>query len=131
MAAFTGKNIIVPPEPGLMGAFGVALAVRKKIELGLAAPQSFDLDDLATRAVSYKDPFVCTGGREKCDRKCSVNRIVIKDKTYAFGGACNKYYKVLYDQAGEADIEDMDLVQRRERMVYETYSIERPVRAAG
>jgi predicted CoA-substrate-specific enzyme activase len=125
MAAFTGKRIIVPPEPGLMGAFGVALAVRKKIELGLAAPQNFDLDELATREVSYKDPFVCAGGKEKCDRKCSVNRIVIKGKTYAFGGACNRYYKMLYDQAGEADVEDMDLVQKRERMVYETFSVER------
>ena len=32
MAALTGKHIIVPPEPGLMGAFGVALEVEKRIE---------------------------------------------------------------------------------------------------
>ena len=37
MAALVGKPIIVPPEPGLMGAFGVALEVQKRIENGLMA----------------------------------------------------------------------------------------------
>ena len=32
MAALTGKEIVVPPEPGLMGAFGVALDVKMKID---------------------------------------------------------------------------------------------------
>ena len=36
MAALTGKNIIVPPEPGLMGAYGVALEVKNMLTLGLA-----------------------------------------------------------------------------------------------
>ncbi|MGE5429948.1 MAG: acyl-CoA dehydratase activase, partial [Syntrophomonadaceae bacterium] len=30
MAALTGKEIIVPPEPGLMGAFGVALEIKHR-----------------------------------------------------------------------------------------------------
>ena len=36
MASLVGKPIIVPPEPGLMGAFGVALEVKKRIESGLS-----------------------------------------------------------------------------------------------
>jgi activator of 2-hydroxyglutaryl-CoA dehydratase len=47
MAALTGKEIIVPPEPGLMGAFGVALEVERRIELGLMKEASFDLNRLA------------------------------------------------------------------------------------
>ncbi len=35
MAAVLKKPIVVPPEPGLMGAFGVALELKKRIELGL------------------------------------------------------------------------------------------------
>jgi hypothetical protein len=35
MAALVDKPIIVPPEPGLMGAFGVALEVKNRIEQGL------------------------------------------------------------------------------------------------
>jgi len=31
MAALMNKNIVVPPEPGLMGAFGVALEVKNKL----------------------------------------------------------------------------------------------------
>ena len=38
MAALTNKEIIVPPDPGLMGAFGVALEVKEKIDLGLMQP---------------------------------------------------------------------------------------------
>ncbi|MBN1687416.1 MAG: activase, partial [Spirochaetales bacterium] len=61
MAALTDKPIIVPPEPGLMGAFGVALDVKKKIEIGLQEPLSFNLENLAGREVIYKEPFVCRG----------------------------------------------------------------------
>ena len=41
MAALVGKPIIVPPEPGLMGAFGVALEVHKRIESGLMPEGAF------------------------------------------------------------------------------------------
>ena len=40
MAALTGKEIIVPPDPGLMGAFGVALEIKKRIELNLMEEQA-------------------------------------------------------------------------------------------
>jgi len=43
MATLTGKPIVVPPEPGLMGAFGVALAVGQRIEAGIMAETRFDL----------------------------------------------------------------------------------------
>jgi predicted CoA-substrate-specific enzyme activase len=74
MAALTGKPIVVPPEPGLMGAFGVALEVKKRIENGLMTPQSFDLDQLAARRVVYHEPFTCRGGKQQCDRRCEVAR---------------------------------------------------------
>ena len=41
MAALTGKEIVVPPEPGLMGAFGVALEVERRIERGLMQETDF------------------------------------------------------------------------------------------
>ncbi|MGI6461066.1 MAG: BadF/BadG/BcrA/BcrD ATPase family protein [Candidatus Hydrogenedentales bacterium] len=56
MAALTGKTIIVPPEPGLMGAFGVALEVEQRIEDGLLEPQSFDLNDLARAGRHLPEP---------------------------------------------------------------------------
>jgi predicted CoA-substrate-specific enzyme activase len=121
MAALTGKRIIVPPEPGLMGAFGVALDVKSKIEIGLQEPLVFNLRELANRNVVYKDPFVCRGGREKCDRKCEINRIVIKGKIYPFGGACDRYYNQLR-QREEFDVESLDLVEVREKLVFDKYA---------
>jgi len=41
MAAITGKPIIVPPHPGLMGAFGTALKVREQISKGLIDKVAF------------------------------------------------------------------------------------------
>ena len=51
MAALADRPIAVAPEPGLMGAFGVALAVKEQIEQGLLEPSSYCLDELARREV--------------------------------------------------------------------------------
>ncbi|MBN1390447.1 MAG: activase [Candidatus Thermoplasmatota archaeon] len=120
MAALTGKEVIVPPMPHLAGAFGVALAIKERIEKGLIKEGSFDLVDLSGREVEYLDPFTCQGGKERCDLHCEIARIRIKDKVYPFGGACNRYYNlrnmVDYDQ------ERMNLVTRRERMVFKDHT---------
>lgn len=124
MAALTGKDIVVPPEPGLMGAYGVALETGRKLALGLLPPMRFDLAELAERQVHDESPFVCQGGRERCDRKCTVRRIRIKDRTYPFGGACNKYYNLLMEQP-EADTARLDLVTLREHLVFRKYGSDR------
>ncbi|WP_341877009.1 acyl-CoA dehydratase activase [Defluviitalea saccharophila] len=130
MAALTGKTIIVPPHPGLIGAFGVALNVKEKLRLNLLEPMHFDLDELSRREVVYKEPFVCVGGKEKCDRKCNIQRIQIQNKVYPFGGACNKYYNMRYEQ-NDHDISQLDLVQFREKLIFEKYSAQRGKRIAS
>jgi predicted CoA-substrate-specific enzyme activase len=97
MAALTGKEIIVPPEPGLMGAYGVALEVMNMLELGLAEEKAFDLAELAAREVEYGKSFICGGGKEKCDRKCEINMIHVAGKKVPFGGACNLYYNISHN----------------------------------
>ena len=121
MAQLCGQEIIVPPEPGLMGAFGAALEVYQKIEHGLLPRHLFDLAELAARDVEYKDPFICAGGTEKCDRKCSVARITVKGKTYPFGGACNKYYNIIGNKSAY-DTNALDLVRLHEELVFRTYA---------
>lgn len=120
MAALTGKEIIVPPEPGLMGAFGVALEVFDKINLGILEEKRFSLKELAERDVNYGKPFYCPGGREKCDLKCSINIIKIDDKKYPFGGACNKYYNI--NQSAQVNPDDYDFVKIRQKLVYQKYA---------
>ncbi len=120
MAALVGKPIVVPPDPGLMGAFGVALEVKNRQRAGLLERQRFDLRQLAAREVVYKQPFICRGGVEKCDRRCEINRIVIEGKTYPFGGACNRYYNVRFNIHNDAA--SLDLVAKRQRLIFEEHA---------
>ena len=116
MASITGKPIIVPPEPGLMGAFGVGLEVKKRIEVGLTAINAFSLETLAHRAVGYGKPFICKGGQQKCDRQCRIELIEIEGKRYPFGGACNRYDNLRFKVSHPVDA--LDLVKKRQRLVF-------------
>ena len=124
MAALTGKEIVVPPEPGLMGAFGVALEVDRRLNLGLMHEDRFDLKQLANREVIYKKPFICGGGKEKCDRRCEIARIELEGKTYPFGGACNRYVNLIKNLQFET--ENLDMVDYRQKLVFESLEEEKP-----
>lgn len=120
MAAILKKPIIVPPEPGLMGAFGVALELKKRIELGLIHERQFSLQQLIERNVIHEKPFVCAGGKEKCDLKCIISRVKIENKIYAFGGACNRYYNLHYNI--DIDSDEFDYVKKRNYLMYQKYA---------
>ncbi|MEJ2165098.1 MAG: acyl-CoA dehydratase activase [Desulfobacterales bacterium] len=124
MASLVGKPIIVPPEPGLMGAFGVALEVKKRIEMGLVGKKHFDLQTLVDREVAYKKPFICKGGKEKCDRRCEIAMIEIEGRKYPFGGACNRYYNLRHKVS--YDIQELDLVRMRQDLVFGKYGVTGP-----
>ena len=124
MASLVGKPIVVPPEPGLMGAFGVALEVKNRIDKGLMPETRFDLEILANREVAYEKPFVCKGGKEKCDRRCEIAMINVEGKKYPFGGACNRYYNLRHNV--RYDIEKLDLVKTRQRLIFEKYGARSP-----
>jgi predicted CoA-substrate-specific enzyme activase len=124
MASLVGKPIIVPPEPGLMGAFGVALEVKKRIEAGLMAAEHFDLQALVDREVTYKKPFVCRGGKEKCDRRCQIAMIETAGQKYPFGGACNRYYNLRHKVS--YDIQKLDLVRLRQDLIFNKYGTSQP-----
>ena len=124
MASLVGKPIIVPPEPGLMGAFGVALEVKKRINSGLMAENQFDLETLVSREVNYGKTFICKGGKEKCDRRCEIAMIGVEGKNYPFGGACNRYYNLRHNV--KYDVEKLDLVRLRQRLIFEKYGAKAP-----
>ncbi|HPU35854.1 MAG TPA: acyl-CoA dehydratase activase-related protein, partial [Bacillota bacterium] len=69
----------------------------------------------------------CAGGKEKCDRRCIINVIQINGKSYPFGGACNRYVNLLHNRK-QPDTVKLDLVQLRERLVYQKYGRERGIR---
>lgn len=94
MAALTGEKIIVPPDPGLIGAFGVALEVKNRLAMGLMGERNYCLSTLRDREIQYGACFTCDGGNEACDRRCKIARVIIDDKTVPFGGACNRWYNL-------------------------------------
>jgi len=124
MASLIGKPIVVPPEPGLMGAYGVALAVKNRIDTGLMSEARFDLEQLADREVEYHQSFICKGGKEKCDRRCEIARIAVEGKKYPFGGACNRYYNLRHNV--HYDVAKLDLVRIRQKLIFEKYGARAP-----
>lgn len=119
MANLINKEIIVPPEPGLMGAFGVALEVKNKINLGLTEKENFNLEELINRDFKFGSEFVCAGGAEKCDRKCGIAIIEVEGKKYPFGGACNKYYNERINV--KADAGKHNYVNIRQDLIFNKY----------
>ena len=115
MAALLGRDVVVPPAPGLMGAFGIALMVKEKIRSGVTEEKKFDLDQLINREVEYQKPFTCRGGNTGCDRKCAISRIKIEEKTYPFGGICGRHSGIR-THAKNSHLNN--LVKQREEMVY-------------
>lgn len=121
MATLMQTPIIVPPEPGLMGAFGVALEVAKRIEQGEVAETAFDLPTLVARDAVRESSFICGGGKEGCDRKCAIARLRLEGKLYSFGGACNKYYNLRLQH--EVDTSSLDLVALRQKMLFSEFGV--------
>lgn len=116
MALLLKKPIVVPPDPGLVGAFGVALETKSRLESGLLSAGDFSLARLRDREVSYGSSFICAGGKEKCDRACSVARIKVNGRTYPFGGACDRYYNTRSER--RIDVGSLNLVRQRQDLVY-------------
>ncbi|MFA4916425.1 MAG: acyl-CoA dehydratase activase [Syntrophales bacterium] len=120
MASLTGKRIIVPPEAGLMGAFGVALEIKRRLQLSFMEERAFSLRTLKDRTIEHEKPFICPGGKEKCDRKCEIARIRIEGKTYPFGGACNRWYNLRFNI--HVDSEKLDFVRNRENLIFHKHT---------
>ena len=128
MANIIGSSIIVPPEPGLMGAFGVALEVKRRIAGGQIEKKFFALSSLASRDVTYGKQFICKGGTEHCDRKCEINILQIGDKKYPFGGACNRYYNLIYKT--KINSHNYDLIKQHQQIIFSTAPANTPKRTA-
>lgn len=114
MAGISEKELIVPYEPGLMGALGVALEVNKRINNGLIEPKTYNLSELIEKKINELPSFICAGGIDKCDIKCEISLLEIGGKKYPFGGVCDKYNNNLIKSEKK---EIIDYVQLRNEIV--------------
>lgn len=102
-AQLLGKHITVPPDPELMGSFGVARLARRKSEEGLLPEGAFDLDALIEKNIVNHGEFVCRA----CDNYCTIRNLEAGGKRYPFGGRCSKYTgarrRTAFDESSVAD----------------------------
>jgi predicted CoA-substrate-specific enzyme activase len=89
----TGAEVIVPPNPGTIGAVGIALLASKHLALAGRAP--LDPARFLGARVEKKDGFVCgaTKGCGGSGNRCRIDRIscVVADerRKFTWGGACS------------------------------------------
>jgi activator of 2-hydroxyglutaryl-CoA dehydratase/predicted nucleotide-binding protein (sugar kinase/HSP70/actin superfamily) len=94
LAAVTGREVVVPPNPGAMGAWGIGLCALE--ELGVPALEEAPALELARvlgAAVVGQAEFQCRDPR--CATLCTIARTRVAvgggEKTVLSGGACPKY----------------------------------------
>ncbi|HEY3452584.1 MAG TPA: acyl-CoA dehydratase activase-related protein [Myxococcales bacterium] len=94
----TGAEVIVPPNPGTVGAMGIALLTLKNTA-SVAARPALDPARFLSAQVEKKDTFVCnsTKGCGGAGNKCRIDRIttlVGGDRNkFTWGGGCSLYDK--------------------------------------
>lgn len=89
-AMLLDKNILVPPDPELMGCFGVGILARQKLHEGFLAKADYDLDKILATEIVYEKEFQC----KACDNFCTIRVLNVNGNRYMFGGRCNKYANI-------------------------------------
>ncbi|MBI4516642.1 MAG: hypothetical protein HY699_12595 [Deltaproteobacteria bacterium] len=94
LAAVTDRDIVVPPNPGAMGAWGIGLCVADRIAADtLRAAAALSLEAVLRAEITARSTFRCNDS--KCQTLCPIERTTIAvagDARVAIsGGACPKF----------------------------------------
>ncbi len=94
LAAVTGREIVVPPNPGAMGAWGIGLcAIEQMGEATLQASAMLDLAGILEAEITDRSEFQCRDA--DCQTLCPIERTTIKvgdlSRQAVSGGACPKF----------------------------------------
>ena len=93
IARQTGRDVVVPPNPGTMGALGIALIAQRE----LPGKDELDIRAFLDARVLAKDTFVCASnkGCGGAGNKCRIDRIQTlvgnENKRFMWGGGCSLY----------------------------------------
>lgn len=91
----TQAEVIIPPNPGNIGAFGIARLARKAIH----NTATCNLNDFLAAKLSSRHTFVCASnkGCGGSGNKCRIDKIVVdldgKKLQFTWGGACSLWDK--------------------------------------
>ncbi|MBR4375981.1 MAG: activase, partial [Spirochaetia bacterium] len=116
-ALLLGKEILVPPDPELMGCFGVGLLAKQKFKEGLISKASFDIDKILETEIIYESEFKC----KSCENQCPIRILKVNGNKYMFGGRCSKYTnsrkKKLFDES-----KIRNFVDERNDLMFKTFT---------
>ncbi|NHJ46570.1 MAG: hypothetical protein FK733_02165 [Asgard group archaeon] len=112
-AEATGKQIIIPPSPELVGAFGIALIAKTKYEQneikGMADKTT--LETLIKEELKHLSSFTC----KACENYCRIERYEVGGRKFNFGGSCTRYE---HQWKGSEKIEEKEnLVKIRNELI--------------
>lgn len=112
-AMLLNKDILVPPDPEMMGCFGVGILARQKLTDGLIAKSSYDIDNILDTEIIYEKEFKC----KACDNYCPIRVLGVNNNKYMFGGRCNKYANMRKKNiVNEAEV--FDYIEERNNLLF-------------
>ena len=112
-AMLLNKNILVPPDPELMGCFGVGLLVKQKFNEGLIEKAEYNIDEILNTNVIYESEFKC----KACENFCPIRILNVNGHKYMFGGRCNKYANIRKKKTFD-ETEVFDYVEKRNDLMF-------------
>ncbi len=111
-ALLLDKEILVPPSPELMGAFGVGLLAKEKLKDGLLEKSTFNLNALIEQEIIYEKVFTC----KSCENFCPIQILNVNNTKYMFGGRCSKYTNT--KSKPDPSVKVFDYVQKRSDLLF-------------
>lgn len=99
VARRTGSEVIVPPNPGTIGAQGIALLAKRYKVDGHENLDALDMSRFLGAKIIKKDNFICnsTKGCGGAGNKCRIERILTSleghESRFTWGGGCSLYDK--------------------------------------
>jgi predicted CoA-substrate-specific enzyme activase len=105
-----GRPVVIPPDPELMGALGVALLALKRA--AVSADAGGNLLTLAAPELERVGRFTCRA----CKLYCTIDRFKVGGRVFPFGGRCSLYENVWKRKSRTAA--GADLVEARTGVLF-------------
>ncbi len=112
-AMLLDKPILVPPDPELMGCFGVGLLAKQKVSEGFITQASYDIDQILATDIVYEREFQC----KACDNFCPIRVLAVNGHKYMFGGRCNKYANIRKKKEFD-ETQVIDYIEKRNDILF-------------
>lgn len=113
-AMLLDRDILVPPDPELMGSYGVAVLALDKYREGLLERGNWTLDGILATEIVDKGEFTC----RSCDNLCGIRILEVNGHRRFFGGRCSKYTNSAVPRGVN---EAINYVDERNRLLFEEY----------